>query len=59
MKEITTKSILKPKKLNTILPSYLIDEVEDCKNDSDENLEIKQNELNIVSIIINLFLFRI
>ena len=59
MKEITKESKLNPKELNKILPSYLIDELEDSKNGSDENLEIKRNELNNVSIIINLFLFRI
>ena len=59
MKEETGESKLIPKELNKILPSYLIDELEDSKNDNDENLQIKSNELNKVSIIIYLILFRI
>ena len=59
MKEATVESKLNPKELNKILPSYLIDELEDSKNDNDENLQIKSNELNKVRIIIYLILFRI
>ena len=59
MKETTLESKLNPKELNKILPSYLIDELEDSKNDNDENLQIKSNELNKVRIIIYLILFRI
>ena len=59
MKETTLESKLNPKELNKILPSYLIDELEDSKNDNDENLQIKSNELIKVSIIIYLISFRI
>ena len=59
MKEATVESKLNPKELNKILPSYLIDELEDSKNDNDENLQIKSNELIKVSIIIYLISFRI
>ena len=59
MKKITKESKLNPKELNKILPSYLIDEIEDNKNAQDENFEFKSDKLNNVSIIIYIILFRI
>ena len=59
MNEITKDSKLNPKELNKILPSYLIEEIEDNKNSQDENLEFKSDKLNNVSIIIYIILFRI
>ena len=59
MNEINKDSKLNPKELNKILPSYLIEEIEDNKNSQDENLEFKSDKLNNVSIIIYIILFRI
>lgn len=63
MKQGSRESKIKTKELNKILPSYLIDEVEDSKHDSDEKKANSSEDNNSVSIISKLifqnYLYRI
>lgn len=63
MKQGSRESKIKTKELNKILPSYLIDEVEDIKHDSDEKKANSSEDNNSVSIISKLifqnYLYRI
>lgn len=52
-----TEAKIKSKDLNKILPSYMLDEVEDSKHDSDEKKASSSDDNNSVSLFIQLFPF--
>ncbi len=51
MRPRTNDAKIKSKDLNKILPSYIIDEVEDSKHDSDEKKASSSDDNNSVSLL--------